>query len=323
MITCYNQDLQRYNNGVSAKDFSKQRKNEIIEMIKETLTELGNCFYRLFSKKKRQVMDEIIYLLTATGVNTVSTKTLMKKYDIKSRTTIVEAVRALKESGEILVCRLGNKRAGTYVFVLKSHPNFKRIMKEVFYVDVTESATENPSDEHQNEHQNEHLQNAETVDTEGLEGEKASPILLIKNNLLKQDLINNIQATIETELLEAENTEQEERRVNEYLTERQKALYEEIKGNDTYNPLMKRYASIIALRTSNSPVTGAVFQTLTELNHRLNRNEVIESVPAYFEKVYKNKLKEIAASRRSSQPRKHIYTGLVPFFNWLECDEGI
>ena len=51
---------------------------------------------------------------------------------------MTDTVRALKQTGEILVAGLADGK-NKYVFVLKTHPNFT-IMKEVFYINANQIA---------------------------------------------------------------------------------------------------------------------------------------------------------------------------------------
>lgn len=316
MLTCFNEDLQRFNGRMR---FNKQHKQEIIDSIENKMYAMGKSFRKLFTPKKREVLDEIAYLLTGSGICTIGTDKLMQKCGIKSRTTVVEAVKAMKESGDILVCRLANNHAGKYVFVLKTHPNFEEIMEQVFHIHPTDSFH---TVEHQSEHQNEHLGNSKVVDTLSMNQENSSSIYSISFNLLnllKQDSIYNIANYIDNELLNAKETEQEARRIDEYLSKRQKAFYEQIKDNEDLLPAIRENASLIALRISKNYYTGLVQKSLYKMNEQLKLGKLIESIPAYFVECCNNVVKkridkceielESVTTRRKPAPQ---------FYNWLE-----
>lgn len=320
MLTCFNEDLQRFNGRMR---FNKQHKQEIIDSIENKMYAMGKSFRKLFTPKKREVLDEIAYLLTGSGICTIGTDKLMQKCGIKSRTTVVEAVKAMKESGDILVCRLANNHAGKYVFVLKTHPNFEEIMEQVFHIHPTDSFhTVEHQSEHQSEHQNEHLGNSKVVDTLSMNQENSSSIYSISFNLLnllKQDSIYNIANYIDNELLNAKETEQEARRIDEYLSKRQKAFYEQIKDNEDLLPAIRENASLIALRISKNYYTGLVQKSLYKMNEQLKLGKLIESIPAYFVECCNNVVKkridkceielESVTTRRKPAPQ---------FYNWLE-----
>lgn len=320
MLTCFNEDLQRFNGRMR---FNKQHKQEIIDSIENKMYAMGKSFRKLFTPKKREVLDEIAYLLTGSGICTIGTDKLMQKCGIKSRTTVVEAVKAMKESGDILVCRLANNHAGKYVFVLKTHPNFEEIMEQVFHIHPTDSFhTVEHQSEHQSEHQNEHLGNSKVVDTLSMNQENSSSIYSISFNLLnllKQDSIYNIANYIDNELLNAKETEQEARRIDEYLSKRQKAFYEQIKDNEDLLPAIRENASLIALRISKNYYTGLVQKSLYKMNEQLKLGKLIESIPAYFVECCNNVVEkridkceielESVTTRRKPAPQ---------FYNWLE-----
>ena len=77
-------------------------------------------------------MDRIIYMLSGNGICKISAETLARKAGCSVR-TVNTAVRALKQAGQILVAGLADGK-NKYIFVLKMHPNFPTIMKEVFYL---------------------------------------------------------------------------------------------------------------------------------------------------------------------------------------------
>lgn len=160
-------DERRYNYREAC---STKMKESIIEKIENTCRKISISFQKLFKPKTKikSVLDEIVFLLSGTGICKVSSKTLAQKIDCTER-TIWETVKRIKETGEILVTGLADG-SNKYVFVLKSHSNFKSILKEVFFVDgfISEPISE-PSSDHSSE-----PQNAEILDAQGIEVRKSS-----------------------------------------------------------------------------------------------------------------------------------------------------
>jgi hypothetical protein len=314
LLTCYNQDLQRYNYKLTAKDFSRDRKNELLAGLKEIIHKTNRSFYKVFPDKKRQVVDEIYYLLTGSGINTIHTRTLMKKFGIKSRTTIVEAVAEIKASGQVLVCRLGNGHAGTYVFVLKDHPNFKEIMREVFFVEVAE----NEPNEQPFEQQNEHLQNSKTVETVSVEVKKTDPINLI--SLSFKQVSNNIQKFIEDESLDIKDLKQELEYLDTYtVNEYQIKMYHYIKAKN-FHEQIEDHAVILGLRVGSNCSARDFFVAKTivkTMNRWIENGMEIGSIPGLFSDQYEKELKDIK-KRQIQEPTKH--ESPLPFYNWLEED---
>ena len=77
-------------------------------------------------------------LLSGNGICKISAETLADKANCSVR-TVTDTVRALKQTGEILVAGLADGK-NKYVFVLKTHPNFTTILKEVFYINAYQIA---------------------------------------------------------------------------------------------------------------------------------------------------------------------------------------
>ena len=144
-LTAYNQDVQRYLQGGKS---TRLRKATIIDIIQESVLATGKSFDKLFpnKSKRKAVMDEIIFYLSGSGICKVAAETLAKNTEASVR-TVYDAVKKLKETGEILVGGLADGK-NKYIFVLKSHPNFKEILREVFFIDElpVEKQPEDPVD---------------------------------------------------------------------------------------------------------------------------------------------------------------------------------
>lgn len=314
-LTCYNQDLQRYNYGLSKRDFNKERKTEWMDQLKEKLREEGKSFHEIFPDKKAKVVDEIIYLLTASGINTISTKTLMRKCNCTSRTTIVEAVKGLKESGHVLVCQLGNNHCGTYVFVFKNHPNFKQIMREVFFLEVCE----NEENEQPNEQPNEQLQNPKSLDALGVEGDKSDPIHLSFLSF-KQDF-NYIRESIENESLAIKDDPKKEMDYihTYYVNEFQFKMYYHIKSGIFHDAITEK-AVILGLRVGSNCNYGSFIDAkavVFKINKWIENGMEIDNIAALFSSEYEKELK-LTGNKSIKKQTQVTDKKELPFYNWLE-----
>ena len=161
-LTAYNADVQKY---IQQNRLSTQKKYEIIAAMRKRVDDANQSFECLFpSRSKRKVvMDHIIYMLSGNGICKISAETLADKADCSVR-TVTDTVRALKQTGEILVAGLADGK-NKYVFVLKTHPNFTTIMKEVFYIDANQIAERTAE-------QVAEQKNSETVEAVSLKDEK-------------------------------------------------------------------------------------------------------------------------------------------------------
>ncbi|EOO23320.1 hypothetical protein IIU_07055, partial [Bacillus cereus VD133] len=307
---------------------STQKKNDIIDAIRKHIDDTNQSFESLFPSrsKRKDVMDYIIYLLSGNGICKISAKTLADKADCSIR-TVTDAVRALKQTGEILVAGLADGK-NKYVFVLKMHPNFTTIMNEVFYIDTDQIAELNAKQIAEQE-------NAETVEAVSLEGEKTSSNYnnsINSFNSLEQEKNNDrvsLMESIENELKEAQsNVQKEFERVHTYyVNEFQEMMYHTIKSG-TYHPTLKTNASIIGLRVGSNCDKGLfylAFNALGKVDRFLKKNGTLtDSVQALFTKVYSDNIKISKASKKAStsncdtsKPRTK-----VPFYNWLEDDNS-
>ncbi|MBD8016801.1 cytosolic protein, partial [Planococcus sp. Sa1BUA13] len=167
LLTAYNQDVQRYFQGSYC---NKIRKETILSTIEEKVFKMGKSFGQLFPNKRKQVLDEIIYLLSGRGICKIGADKLAEKVNCSVR-TVKSAVASIKETDQLVVARLADDKAGKYIFVYKEHPNFHQILKEVFFLDSlpVSDAVAPPFAPLVAP-----LQNAEPVEAVGVEGQKTS-----------------------------------------------------------------------------------------------------------------------------------------------------
>ncbi|MEK4500594.1 HTH domain-containing protein [Bacillus sp. FSL R12-0069] len=324
-ITAYNKDIQKY---MQQNRLSTQKKNEIIDAIRSRVNDNNQSFESLFpaGSKRKEVMDHILYMLSGNGICKISSETLASKADCSVR-TVNATVRALKETGEVIVAGLADGK-NKYVFVLKTHPNFTTIMKEVFYIDAEQIAELTAG-------QVAEQKNAETVEAARLETEKTSSNYnnsINSFNSLKQEKNNDtlsLMESIENELKEAQNDDQKEfERVHTYfVNEYQEMMYHTIKAG-TYHPTLKANASIIGLRVGSNCDKGLfclAFNALGKVDRFLKSNGTLtDNVQALFSKVYSDNIKiskvpKKANTSNSDASKPHTK---VPFYNWLEEDKS-
>ncbi|MBJ8025028.1 cytosolic protein [Bacillus cereus] len=320
-ITAYNKDIQKY---MQLNKLCSQKKNEIITEINKRINTNNQSFERLFpiGSKRKDVMDHIVYMLSGNGICKISAETLANKADCSVR-TVNEAVRSLKKTDAVIVAGLADGK-NKYVFVLKIHPNFTTIMKEVFYVNA-EHIAELIAEQ----------KNAETLDTVGLEDEKTSSNYnnsINSFNSLKQEKNNDIVSvteSIENELEEAQNDIQKEfERIHTYcVNEFQEMMYHTIKAG-TYHDILKTNASIIALRVGSNcdkKFFRLAFNALGKIDRFLKNNGTLtDTVQALFTKVYSDniKLSKIHKKANTSNSEASKPNTKVPFYNWLEEDKS-
>lgn len=318
ILTAYNEDVQRYIQGTKLNQATKEK---YLTNLKNSIIATGKSFAKMFSGKKQIVLDEIMYLVSTKGIWKIGAQSLADRCQC-SISVVYKTVQAIKETDEILVARIANNRAGRYIFVLKSHPNFKEIMKEVFFLE------DEPSLETVLETTQETgLENLETVEAVSVEGEKTtSNNINLNNNLIKQEK-EYIKESIENELISvsSENiSEKEMKHVNTYFTnEYQFSLYHWIKGG-IYTPVMKRNASVIGLRLGSN-VTLENYQCAIKVVNKMDKyienGGKIDSIPAYFSDMYALEVKvyEYNLQQTTNVPEcKESHT----FYNWLEPHKG-
>jgi len=271
-------------------------------------------------------MDYILFMLSGNGICKISSETLASKNKCSVR-TVHTTVRALKETGEIVVAGLADGK-NKYVFVLKMHPNFPVIMKEVFYIDTEQIAELNAG-------QVAEQKNTKTIEAVGLETEKTSSNYnnsINSFNSLKQEKNNDrvsLMESIENELEEAQNDIQKEfERVHTYyVNEFQEMMYHTIKSG-TYHNNLKINASIIGLRVGSNcdkNLFCLALNALSKVDRFLKYNGTLtDTVQALFSKIYSDNIKISKIPKKantSNSDASKPHTKLL-FYNWLEEDKS-
>ncbi|TEA80814.1 HTH domain-containing protein [Bacillus thuringiensis] len=320
-LTAYNADVQKY---MQQNCLSTQKKNKIIDAMRKRVDDTNQSFESLFPSrsKRKDVMDHIIYLLSGNGICKISAETLADKADCSVR-TVNAAVRALKQTGEIVVAGLADGK-NKYVFVLKMHSNFTNIMEEIFYINAEQIAELNAG-------QVAEQKNDETLETVRIETEKMSSNYtnsINSSNSLKQEKNNarvSLMESIEIELKEAQNDAQKEfERIHTYfVNEYQEMMYHTIKAG-TYHPTLKANASIIGLRVGSNcdkSLFHLAFRALGKMDRFLKNNGILtDSVQALFTKVYSDNIKLSTIPKKANTSSSDVHNTKTPiiFYNWLE-----
>ncbi|EKS8373824.1 cytosolic protein, partial [Bacillus cereus] len=261
----------------------------------------------------------IIYMLSGNGICKIAAETLADKANCSVR-TVNAAVRALKQTGEIVVAGLADGK-NKYVFVLKMHSNFTTIMNEVFFINTEQIAERNAG-------QVAEQKKDETVEAVRLETEKTSSNSINSFNSLKQEKNNDkvsLLESIEIELKEAQNDAQKEfERIHTYfVNEYQEMMYHTIKAG-TYHPTLKANASIIGLRVGSNcdkSLFHLAFNALSKIDRFLKNNGILtDNVQALFTKIYSDNIKLSRMPKKHHTGSSNVHNTKTPiiFYNWLE-----
>lgn len=313
ILTAYNKDVQRYFQGSNC---NKIRKETIISAIEERVFEMGQSFSKLFPTKKAMVLDEIVFLLSGTGICKIGAEKLAEKVGCSVR-TVKGAVASIKETDEILVARLADKKAGKYIFVYKQHPNFKEILREVFFIDSLPESEENALPVAP---QFAPLQNAVPPEAVGLKGENQSSNhinffnSLQEKEFIQQSIENDVQNSGKNQ---SSLAEQREKIVKYGANENQLWFFDMVSGENLPEQV-KTVVGILALRLGmdtdrQNALKGYRLAFKIALNIRDGVR--IESVPAVFSDGL-NKPLNSYATKEMPAPKPTVKK--VKFYNWLE-----
>lgn len=306
-FTAYNRDVQQYIRKGGRSTTSKKKR--ILDSLIVSTALMGKSFERMFPNrsKRKEVMDEILFLASGSGICKVESKTLAKKVGCSVR-TVFDAVKSLKETGEVMVAGLADGK-NKYIFVLRSHQNFKEILREVFYVEDAEQTSQHIAEQ----------KNSETVEAVR-ETDDIRHANGFNSFITKHEVNMYIGAMIENELEKCSKDEvQEWEYVREYyVSEAQKVVYEYIRAEKTdLHSSIKDKALVIGLRVGgNSDKQSALkaVQAIIQLDQFIKRGGVIkETIPALFTKVYQGKLNLDKEPIKSQQTNRRS----MPLIDWL------
>lgn len=308
LLTAYNKDVQRFmmKNGRC----TTKRKTAIITAIEEAVINAGGSFGKLFpSKSKRKdVMDEIMFLLSGSGICKVESKTLANKLNCSVR-TVFDAVKNIKATGEVLVAGLADGK-NKYVFVLKSHTNFETIMKEVFFLETTG----------QNDGQIAELQDAENVETTGID-EKKTTINGFDLNISKQER-DIIQRFIENDVQESEsNTAEMREKLVNYTANENQLMFFDLIMDFPFPQAIKDKAGILALRMGmdcDEKRRAKAWCLLNNIASNMVNGVEIRNVVAVFSEGIDKPLDRYIVKKAEMVAPPKPKLKIPVFYNWLE-----
>lgn len=131
-VVAYN---RKYEHLFDAVSLIKRAKEEYIKLVDQAVTKLGNVLDKLFPSKRQAMFDYLMFNLSATGIQSIHTRTFMRKF-VVSESTVRRFVASLKGIGMFTIAQLSKEYAGTYIFVLNAHANYAEIMAQVFNIDI-------------------------------------------------------------------------------------------------------------------------------------------------------------------------------------------
>lgn len=323
-LNAYSENVQRFILLRKGEGGNKYRKERMMA-FKEAEQAKGYVFEAVYPNKQYGVVTQLLIMLAQTGITKISAKALAKKATCSER-TVMSVVGKLKNDTQILVARLksARKNNGHYIFVDKTHANFKDIMREVFMVDDVSVAE-------QNAEQIAEQENAENADTPTVEGAKNASKGFkgfkrhtnnIHNIYIGATDKESVMKEIESEPVKSKA--EQEHYVNEYATcTAQKQMLTMIYSiEDMLLPCIRTQAHKIALRIGSTAewkdvvMARDVLLTITEnTNDHVFRDKPTEkTIVATF-------TERLAYKRTHTVPVKAVKPVLVtpaPFYNWLE-----
>lgn len=319
ILTATNERVQSYL--LANKPPTTKAKETRLDLFKQLIQKkIGVFLSELFPRKQEQVLDEILYLTSGSGIAKIGADRLAERADVSAR-TISTVVNKLKKTDQFIVARINNGQAGKYIFVDKLHPNFKEIMNVVFNIDAYQLAYQFAS-----------LEKSETVDTTDSNGDilgsnHLSSIIntsflnnKYNNNQLDNDAVQEIQKEIDNEPVMDLNEQQ--KMIEQYATnEYQKLYFKTMNMIPLHEEIMSslyKMALRVGSDATNKHFHAAKTATL-ELNMQLHQRttNIRESVISLFTTMYKNLLNQQLVPEAGETPIK-IESNKIVFYNWLD-----
>lgn len=329
--TAYNHSVQSFMTTNKVKN-SKKLKYQLFNEFKDRLEKGGRAYEELFPRVKTKVVEYIFFLTATSGIWKIGADVLAEKLGC-SISSVYNTVMILKKTDTFVIARLANNGAGKYVFVSKLHPNFHKIMKEVFELSSEEIIALTPTIEINNSEEKidikgqfKGLENSLKPDTAGADS-SFSPSYLFKS-FLKQENKVILESTDKISIKKAIDNErpksfsaQRETLIEFGANTYQMTLFELILEMP-YAQDLKDQAYKIALRAGSDLDSTTFYKAkdaVNELAMRICNKEMdIRTFPALFEAIFKaylaeNKISDLKILEIKTGERK-----VVPFYNWLE-----
>lgn len=312
--TAYSEDVNKF-----YKRGCKKKRNILMKQIKEKQISKGINFNYLFPPMtvRKDVLSHVLLMLSNTGMCVIASKTLADNVKCSVR-TVTRAVKAIKETGEIIVTGLANGK-NKYVFVLKSHENFKCILQEVFYMDLSEVVSEDVSTH----------ETATNVDTATLK-DNFSGVQSIKSfrSLSSKHEKSFIQKAIENNVIQGiektESVADAEVYLSQYIDNPiQLQLFRTI-HDMPFPEVVKRQASVLTLRAGlygevTQKTAIKAIQVLTKITRYMIDRVEIKSIKGTFTyEMFNSKANSVMATGGKVDKVESVRkVEKVQFYNWL------
>lgn len=301
-LTATNQRVQFYLTYSTDKP-TTTAKYKRLASFKESLLDKGVMIDEVFPAKQFEVLDRILYLTSGSGIAKVGADKLAEKCEV-STSTVYNAVRALKETGQFVVARLIKRRggAGKYIFIDKQHANFSDIMREVFALSdakIKEQFKEQDS--------------PKSLAPVSVEDNNWSSNLYISLKQEKESYISDKE--IIKEAIEEEKTEQPREYVEQYASNPLQITFYDVLSVMPYDNAIQSVKHVLALRIG-SDCDIKRFTMAKKVVHsiamRINEGYEFDNIVATFSAALKNAInyKEtiVQASKKTT----------IPFYDWLK-----
>lgn len=295
-----------------------ETRDSLMKQLKEKVHSVGKSFSALFPNrtKRKDIASHILLLASVSGIAVVSGKKLAENVGC-SVDYVYKSMPFIKETGEILVTGLADG-SNKYVFVLKSHENFQRILKEVFFIHNTEPTPE-PSTE---------PKTPENVDMTASNDEN-SGVQSFKSFSSKQESNIYIASAIENEISSIKNDEEKEAEqvATYYTNDFQHLLYKTFRNDYSLSPEIRDCMAILGLRLGSNCTYDHyrnAYQAIMKIDGFLKQGGAVrEGIPALFSSIYLHGLNMDEYTRVYCQ--KNVMTPVepvrkvkrVPFYDWL------
>lgn len=280
LLTTYYVMLRKFNS-INGEDQFKNRgqvnslKKKYMSQIEAQLQEEGKSL----TAAQRDIMGLLVYNTCVTGVQSISLARLVEKSGY-SRATVARAKKAICELGIFVVGYLADEQKGHYVFVLKLHTNYRKVMAELFNETSCETSNETSS-------------KAETPCESKDEEPKKASTLFTFNSLNTRDLTNN-------------------------MSHEQNELVSKIKESNA-KPVYKENAEIIAsmLPKKLDDTQKQAFNRIVNNQMKRVAPQFDRAVKTYVVAMFNE---EVTLLKDAAKTKAILDNPNKPYYNWLEDD---
>lgn len=326
--TGYNQKVQNFINNNKNGDY-KKTKYKMIGEFKEILLETGKIYEELFPRIKSRVVEYLFFLTSTCGIWKIGAEALVEKIGC-SISSVYNTVALLKKTGVFEVARIANNGAGKYIFVNKLHPNFTKIMEEVFNLspsEIDELAISQLESRESNKNKGQFKgQPIPTKPSPTSDKQRFSGSYLFRS-FFKQEKISIKDICVEN--VDKENggietfkslEEQKEMLLMYGANTYQMKLLDMI-HSFPYPQTIKDHGYKLVLRAGEQLDINSFYKAkdaVHELAMRVVDNQMtIRTLPGMFESIFKNSLVKKGSIGTNNLERELRTINKVPLYNWL------